>query len=112
MLIVMSSHDFNDNPKFTPLNPRTYPQTSPKLAILDGIIRYLPRYLSKIFPSKDDPHSETVQEITTKGIDDATLLFELARRSVPHVFVFNTQREWKLNLARKRMGINKFMKRA
>jgi len=88
VVIVLSSHDFNDNPEFKPLNSQSYPQVSPKFAILEGIIRYLPRYLRKIVPSKPEPTTEIFQEITTKGIDDLASFIELARESTPYVFSF------------------------
>lgn len=47
MIVVLSSHDLNDLPTFEPLNPNTHPTERPALAIIEGVQRYLPRYLPK-----------------------------------------------------------------
>ena len=45
IVVVLSSHDYGDVPTFSPLNPTTHPIESPRLALGEGITRYLPRYL-------------------------------------------------------------------
>lgn len=44
VILVLSSHDFDDAPTFAPLNPATHPSERPWSAALDGAMRYLPRY--------------------------------------------------------------------
>lgn len=88
IIVVISSHDFNDVPTFEPLDPGTHPQTSPKLAILDGLLRYLPRYLPKALQVETTRKPETRLEATTKGLNDFALFLERAQNSAPFVFVF------------------------
>jgi len=49
VLLVASSHDIGDNPQYRPLNPQTHPQRRPVLALVEGMTRYLPRYLPGLF---------------------------------------------------------------
>lgn len=44
-IIVLSSHDLEDVPDFVPLNPNTHPTIKPFSALVEGVQRYLPRYL-------------------------------------------------------------------
>ncbi|MCC6134828.1 MAG: hypothetical protein IT491_05555 [Gammaproteobacteria bacterium] len=48
VMLVISSHDYADNPTFAPLNPLTHPQERPWSALWEGVTRYLPRYLPRI----------------------------------------------------------------
>jgi lysophospholipase L1-like esterase len=45
IVLVISTHDYVDNPTFAPLNPNTHPQHKPICALIEGFTRYLPRYL-------------------------------------------------------------------
>ena len=45
VILVISSHDAEDNPTFEPLNPNTHPTEKPLLALSEAVFRYLPRYL-------------------------------------------------------------------
>jgi len=45
IVFVYSSHDYFDVPTFTPLDPTTHPTVKPRFATLEGIQRYLPRYV-------------------------------------------------------------------
>lgn len=45
VILVMSSHDACDNPTFEKLNPNTHPTATPAFALVEGVSRYLPRYL-------------------------------------------------------------------
>lgn len=47
MIYVLSSHDWYDLPTFMPLDPMTHPQQVPASALLEGVQRYLPRFLPK-----------------------------------------------------------------
>lgn len=52
-ILVISSHDLHDAPSFAPLNPKTHPSESPIFALWEGVNRYAPRYLPKIFRTTD-----------------------------------------------------------
>lgn len=45
IFLILSSHDYADNPTFQALNPSTHPTTRPVSALQEGIVNYLPRYL-------------------------------------------------------------------
>lgn len=45
IIVLLSSHDLYDTPRFAPLNPKTHPTTNPTSALTEGIVRYLPRYV-------------------------------------------------------------------
>ncbi len=47
MIYVLSSHDWYDLPTFGPLDPTTHPERTPPSALIEGALRYLPRFLSK-----------------------------------------------------------------
>jgi hypothetical protein len=42
-ILVLSSHDANDEPTFAPLDPSTHPTKAPFSALTEGASRYLPR---------------------------------------------------------------------
>lgn len=42
-ILVLSSHDANDEPTFAPLDPSTHPTQAPVSALAEGVSRYLPR---------------------------------------------------------------------
>jgi len=42
-ILVLSSHDANDEPTFAPLDPSTHPTQAPVSALTEGASRYLPR---------------------------------------------------------------------
>ena len=50
IVLVISSHDYADNPTFQPLDKNTHPTANPVSALLEGVERYLPRY---------PPHADT-----------------------------------------------------
>jgi hypothetical protein len=45
VVLVISSHDAEDNPTFEPLNTGTHPTEKPLLALSEAFSRYLPRYM-------------------------------------------------------------------
>jgi GDSL-like Lipase/Acylhydrolase family len=47
IVLVLSSHDYNDAPTFDPLNPLTHPTEKPFSALWEGVTRYLPRYFTR-----------------------------------------------------------------
>ena len=52
--LVISSHDYTDNPTFQALSKNTHPTEKPISALLEGITRYLPRYLPQIGNNNND----------------------------------------------------------
>ncbi len=48
VVVVLSSHDYVDNPTFGPLDPMTHPTEPPLSALYEGFSRYLPRYLTTL----------------------------------------------------------------
>jgi lysophospholipase L1-like esterase len=46
VVLVISSHDYADNPRFLPLDPATHPKRTPVLALAEGFTRYLPRFVA------------------------------------------------------------------
>lgn len=43
VILILSSHDYNDNPTYAPLDPITQPTKQPISALMEGIQVYLPR---------------------------------------------------------------------
>ncbi|MEL7096323.1 MAG: hypothetical protein AAGK70_12865 [Pseudomonadota bacterium] len=52
VVLVLSSHDLDDQPTFRPLNPVTHPTRRPSSAIIEIVRRYLPRILPSAIGSK------------------------------------------------------------
>lgn len=92
VVLLISSHDVADNPTFAPLNPNTHPQQTPTLALVEGMTRYLPRYLpivsaplqSDSQPPADDADSQVA---VRQGLADLRAFLELAQEEVPRVLV-------------------------
>ncbi len=47
VIIILNSEDYADIPTFETLNPDTHPENKHFLAVVEGITRYLPRYLPR-----------------------------------------------------------------
>jgi hypothetical protein len=100
IVLVISSHDYNDNPTFEPLNPTTHPTIRPISALVEGLTIYLPRYFPQtttsdnIAPPKrsnepTQPDSETADEREVlKGLQDLRDFLEIAKKSSKRVLVF------------------------
>jgi hypothetical protein len=100
IVLVISSHDYADNPTFAPLDKNTHPTEQPVLALVEGIERYLPRYLPQILSdntslaeSKSVSVTETDQLINKekevkKGLNDLKNFLELAKNNSSAVLVF------------------------
>lgn len=68
IVVILSSHDYADNPTFEPIvgiNPM-FPDKKPFLAITEAIVRYLPRYLpsNKSIKTKKEPNPEDIKLAT------------------------------------------------
>jgi lysophospholipase L1-like esterase len=92
VVLVISSHDYADNPTFQPLNRNTHPIEKPVSALLEGIERYLPRYLPQLGINKSasetgHPSEEVNEGGAQKGIEDLKNFLELARQQSQAVLV-------------------------
>jgi hypothetical protein len=91
VVLVISSHDYADNPTFQPLNPNTHPTSRPFLALTEGITRYLPRYLPHFASSENtkeaDHFSEPASEEISKGLEDLKKFLVMAKNSAKFVLV-------------------------
>jgi len=91
VVLVISSHDAADNPSFAPLDPDTHPQEKPVLALVDGVTRYLPRYLPKFrgggAAARHEPSQEESAAATSRGLADLGAFLALARTHTRRVLV-------------------------
>jgi hypothetical protein len=93
IVLVLSSHDYADNPTFAPLNPNTHPTAPPISALIEGIERYLPRYLPRssstpIVIENDHPSDSVDEVVGAKGIADLQDFLKLAKQQTSNVLVF------------------------
>ena len=65
IVLVISSHDYIDNPTFQPLDKNTHPTTKPISAFIEGIERYVPRYFPKISKNQNITESNSVNVAET-----------------------------------------------
>ena len=75
-IVVISSHDLNDLPTFAPLNPNTHPTQQPVSALLEGIQRYLLRYIPSFLKSKKPTDEPAFVGASPSGPDAVSNLFE------------------------------------
>ena len=109
VVLVLSSHDYADNPTFEPLNPNTHPSKAPISALFEGIEKYLPRYLS--LKSKNQSVTTEVDQFATtenrketkKGLNDLRNFLKLAQNNSTTVLVF--QHYEKLEIDRDRINL-------
>ena len=97
VILLISTHDYRDNPTFAPLNPSTHPQRRPISALGEGITRYLPRYLPSLPTWQERDHSggldvsssdaNTDESEIERGLGDLSAFLELAKAQVPLVIV-------------------------
>ncbi len=73
VVLVISSHDYADNPSFKDINENTHPTKSPISALTEGIRRYLPRYLPRFKTEKVVSESDKLLE-QVKQADEAAVL--------------------------------------
>ncbi|MES2213102.1 MAG: hypothetical protein V4490_08225, partial [Pseudomonadota bacterium] len=85
VVLVISSHDYADNPTFHALNKNTHPTEKPISALLEGVTRYLPRYLPQLGAdnqSTTEPDrfsAEASEQEAQKGLADLRRFLELAK---------------------------------
>ncbi len=92
VVLVISSHDYSDNPTFAALNEDTHPTQSPVSAFFEGVERYLPRYLPRLDTggavNESDRFAEKVSEQELiNGLNDLKHFVELAKRNSTNVLV-------------------------
>ena len=79
VLFLYSSHDLNDQPEFTPLNPSTHPISAPVSAVGELITRYLPRYLpaplSAWFTTAPSTEQRVAPLVRPTGMADLETMF-------------------------------------
>lgn len=90
VIITVSSHDAQDYPTFEILNPNTHPTKKPFSALLEGVERYLPRYLPSLVAAttpeldyKTDPNKEKLV------LDEFATLLEMERNKGKRVIVLH-----------------------
>jgi hypothetical protein len=89
VIIVLSSHDWNDVPTFTPLGV-DFPERKPALALQEAMTRYLPRYLpggSATTPAPPAPEPPPDSPDVHTAITAVGELVTLARESGAKVAV-------------------------
>ncbi|WP_448570608.1 hypothetical protein [Trichothermofontia sp.] len=86
VVLVISSHDYADNPSFSDLNQNTHPTRYPILALVEGVTRYLPRYLPHLktnqVNSESDKFSEQINE--QEGLRGLKYLRSFLQLSLEH----------------------------
>ena len=90
--LIISSHDYADNPQFSPLDWRTHPTSRPACALSDGITRYLPRFLLRFTMNSKSKataiFTEKVAEDKVEiGLQDLKEFLVLAKKNSTFVLV-------------------------
>jgi hypothetical protein len=101
IVLVLSSHDYNDNPAFAPLDRTTHPTENPISALIEGLEIYLPRYLPHTTNNPSQSNNPIAIESyagtqdvlknekeVQKGLKDLTSFLELAKSNSKTVLVF------------------------
>ena len=91
--LLISSHDYADNPTFLPLDWITHPTVRPVSALLEGVERYLPRYLAHAdarnnATETDRFPAEGNEREVQKGLEDLRTFLLLAKDKSSTVLVF------------------------
>ncbi|SHI13589.1 GDSL-type esterase/lipase family protein [Desulfofustis glycolicus] len=93
VILLISSHDFADNPTFQPLDKSTHPTSRPTLAVIEGITRYLPRYFQQ-FKQSDNSNDigpllgNDFQNRSDIGLENLKEFLLLAQDKSQFVLVF------------------------
>ena len=106
VILVISSHDYTDNPTFEPLSKETQPIQKPFSALSEGLFRYLPHYVSMIKPKnytqrKKIDINETDKAEIIRSLKDLENFLQLAEEQADSVLVYQhwTQAESQNNIA-------------
>jgi hypothetical protein len=93
VVLVISSHDYADNPTFESLNPNTHPTAAPISALFEGATRYLPRYLPVLRAENNNTIEtdkfieESDEKESQKGLGDLKSFLEIAKSNSNNVLV-------------------------
>jgi hypothetical protein len=98
VVLVLSSHDYIDNPSFDPLNKYTHPTENPASALSEGIEKYWNDYASKMsgnnnfteayqFPEQKNT-TEKDDKAAKQGLGDLTSFLKLAKSNSHILLVF------------------------
>ena len=110
VVLVISSHDYADNPTFEPLNRLTHPTETPVSALWEGIERYLPRYLPKFLTNNSktglevDLFQEPPETEIERGLRDLRQFLVLAREHAGQVVVFQHWEQSEMRQGKARAG--------
>ena len=93
IILVVSSHDYADNPNFAPLDRDTHPTEKPTFALIEAIERYLPRYLHQIGTTENMKEGsqlslEPSDADVLKGLGGLKEFLQFARKQSQSVLVF------------------------
>ncbi|MCW4153851.1 hypothetical protein OM427_30585 [Halomonas sp. 18H] len=84
-IFLLSSHDLYDVPTFAPLNPLSHPTERPASALIEGVQRYLPRYLpDSLAHAFSPPQSQDTKNMDGREMDgkqEIISLLNTARQS-------------------------------
>ena len=110
VVLVISSHDYADNPTFGTLNKDTHPTQKPISALFEGIEKYLPRYLSKITSHIITTNTNQSfallpeEKEIKKGLNDLSKFLELAKNHSKNVFVFQHHETSEIEIGYPKIG--------
>jgi GDSL-like Lipase/Acylhydrolase family len=94
VVLVLSSHDYIDNPIFGPLNKDTHPTENPASALTEGIEKYWNEYMSKmsggatVTEAFQLPTDKKDDKAEVQGLGDLRKFLELAKSNSTKVLVF------------------------
>lgn len=93
VVLIVSSHDYADNPTFQALNKNTHPSKQPISALYEGIERYLPDRLQQISSNAGRTETnrfaaETNEKAAQKGLNDLRKFLGLAKSNSINILVF------------------------
>jgi hypothetical protein len=102
IVLIISSHDFADNPTFAPLDKVTQPTEKPAFALLEVVERYAPRYFPLISSDKNTIETDRIptqvkKDEILKSLGDLEKFLELAQRESQNVLVFQHWEETEVN---------------
>jgi lysophospholipase L1-like esterase len=117
IVLVLSSHDYNDNPTFAPLDGTTQPTENPSSALIEGLEIYLPRYLPHTSnnpsqsnkPPAIESYAGTQDESNNekevqKALKDLKSFLELAKSNSKTVLVFQHYEQPEIESGRPKPG--------
>lgn len=114
VVLVISSHDYTDNPTFDPLNKYTHPTENPASALVEGIEKYWNDYSSKMSGGKsvaevsqlpiDKTENRDDDKAAIKGLGNLKSFLELAKSNSRTVLVFQHYEKPEIESGRAKIG--------